>query len=133
MSPDHVELRAMAEAAYGALNSGDVERFLALVAEDVEFTSIVAEAEATTFRGHDGVRDWWATVPGAFEDVRWTLLDVRGRGERGVAKVHMAATVGGLAVDLTVWQGAKLRDGKLEWWGFFRTEDEALDAIGLGK
>ncbi len=37
------ELRALADAAYGALNSGDVDAFLALVTEDVEFTSMVAE------------------------------------------------------------------------------------------
>jgi ketosteroid isomerase-like protein len=55
------------------VNSGDLEAFLALTAEDVEFTSMVAEAEATAFLGHEGVRAWWETVRGAFEDVRWEL------------------------------------------------------------
>jgi hypothetical protein len=35
MSQVSVELRAMAEAAYGALNSGDLQAFLALTAEAV--------------------------------------------------------------------------------------------------
>jgi ketosteroid isomerase-like protein len=56
MSRENVELRAMAETAYGALNSGDLDGFLALVADDVEFTSMVAGAEGTTFRGREGVR-----------------------------------------------------------------------------
>jgi ketosteroid isomerase-like protein len=43
------EQRALAEAEFGALNSGDLSAFLALTAEDVEFTSMVAEAEGTTF------------------------------------------------------------------------------------
>jgi len=30
-----------------------------------------------------------------------------------------------------MWQAAKLRDGKLSWWAFFRTESEALEAVGL--
>ncbi len=109
----------------------EICRFLALVHEDVEFTSLVAEAEGTTFRGHEGVRVWWETVRGAFEDPRWEVLDVRGSGERGVTKFHMAGTLAGVQVGQTMWQAANLRDGKLTWWAFFRTEREALEAVGL--
>jgi hypothetical protein len=45
MSQENVDLRAMAEAALRALNSGDLDGFLAVATEDVEFTSLVAEAE----------------------------------------------------------------------------------------
>ena len=38
MSQENVELSGMAEAAFGALNSGDLDAFLALATEDVEFT-----------------------------------------------------------------------------------------------
>jgi ketosteroid isomerase-like protein len=131
MSQVSVELRALARAAYGALNSGNLDAFLALVAEDVEFTSLVAEAEGTTFRGHAGVRAWWETVRGAFQDPRWELLDMRGSGDRGVAKFRLAGTLAGVEVTQTMWQAARLRDGKLGWWAFFRTEHEALEAAGL--
>jgi ketosteroid isomerase-like protein len=70
MSQASVELRGLAETAFAAINSGDREAFVALTSEDVEFTSMVAESEGTTFRGHEGVRAWWRTVRGAFEDVR---------------------------------------------------------------
>jgi ketosteroid isomerase-like protein len=120
-----------AEAGYGALNSGDLEAFLALTAEDVEFTSMVAEAEGTTFRGHDGVRSWWETVRGAFEDVHWELLDVRGSRDRGVIHFRMTGTLGSVPVEQTMWQATTLRDGQITWWAFFRTEREALEADGL--
>jgi SnoaL-like domain len=58
MSQENVEVRALAEAAYGALNAGDLDHFLALTTEDIEFTSLIAEAEGTSFRGRDGVRAW---------------------------------------------------------------------------
>ena len=51
------------------LEAGDIDSFLEHIDENVEFTSIVAEAEGTTFHGHDGVREWWASVRGAFEVV----------------------------------------------------------------
>ncbi len=126
-----VDLPAVAEAAYRALNSGDLEAFLALMAEDVEFTSLVAEAEGRTFRGHAGVRAWWETVRGAFQDPRWEVLDMRGSGERGVVKFRLAGTLAGVAVEQTMWQAARAREGKLRWWAFFRTEDEAVEAAGL--
>lgn len=131
MSQENVELRALADAGYGTLNAGDLDGFLALVAEDVEFTSMVAEAEGTTFRGHDGVRAWWDTVRGAFGDVRWELLDIRGSDGRAVTRIRMTGTLGGVPVTQTMWQAVRERDGKLCWWGFFRSEAEALEALGL--
>ena len=76
MSHESEELRALADATYGALNSGDLDSFLALMAEDIEFTSMLAEIEGTTYRGHDGVRAWWETIVGSFEDAHWEVLDV---------------------------------------------------------
>jgi ketosteroid isomerase-like protein len=131
MSQEDAELRALAEAGYGALNAGDLDGFLALVGEDVEFTSLVAEVEGTTFRGHDGVRAWWDSVRGAFGDVRWELLEIRGSDERAVTNFRMTGTLGGVPVAQTMWQAATARDGKVRWWGFFRTESEALEAVGL--
>jgi ketosteroid isomerase-like protein len=131
MSQASVELRGLAETAFAAINSGDREAFVALTSEDVEFTSMVAESEGTTFRGHEGVRTWWRTVRGAFEDVRWELLEVRGSGDHGVAHFRMAGTLGSVPVEQTMWQAVVLRDGKAIWWALFRSEREALEAVGL--
>ncbi len=94
-----------------ALNSGDLEAFVARRAEDVEFTSLVAEADGRTYRGHAGVRVWWETV----------------------LKSRLTATLADTKVEQTMWMAARLRDGRLGWWGFFRTEDEALEAVGLSE
>jgi ketosteroid isomerase-like protein len=133
VSQENADQWDLAEAGFGALNSGDLDAFLALTAEDVEFTSMVAEAEGTTFRGHDGVRAWWETVRGAFEDVRWKLLGLRGSGDRGVIHFRMTGTLGSVPVEQTMWQAVVLRDGKLIWWAFFRSEREALEAVGLSE
>jgi ketosteroid isomerase-like protein len=124
-------LRALAEAAYDALNRRDLEAFLALVTDDVEFTSLIAEAEGTSFHGHEGVRTWWDTVPGSFEDVRWELLSFDASGDRGLMQLTIVGTIGGVPVEQTMWQASRMRDGRVCWWGLFRTEDEARAAIGL--
>jgi ketosteroid isomerase-like protein len=133
MSQESPELRAFAGAAFQAINSGDLDGFLAMIAEDVEFTSMVAEAEGTTFRGHDGVRAWWETVRGAFADVRWELLDTRGTRDRGVNNFRMVGTLGGVPLEQVMWQGLERRNGKVIWWAIFRTEREAIEAVGLSE
>jgi ketosteroid isomerase-like protein len=133
MSEEQPDLRAVSKAAYRALNSRDLDAYLALCAEDVEFTSLLAEAEAETFHGHTGVRAWWDTILGEFDDVRWELLDIRDSGDRGVAHFRIAGTLSGVPVEQTVWQAVTLQQGKLSWWAPCRTEREALEAVGLSK
>jgi ketosteroid isomerase-like protein len=125
------EMRALADAAFGALNSGDLDAFLALMAEDIEFVSMLAEVEGTTFRGHDGVRTWWKTIVLAFEDAHFDVLDafaVPGVDDRGVAHFRLCGRLGGVPVEQTMWQAVKSRDGKVTWWAFARSEREALEA-----
>jgi ketosteroid isomerase-like protein len=133
MSQDNVELAAVAETAFGALNAGDLEGFAAVATEDVEFTSMIAEVEGTTFRGHAGIRTWWKTVVEAFGEVHWEVLDVRGPGDRGVAHVRMDGTLGGVPLNLRMWLAARLSGGKVTWWSWYRTEREALEAVGLSE
>ena len=129
MSQVSPEVRAIADAAYGALNAGDLDAFVALVHDEVEFTSLVAEAEGTTFRGPDGVRAWWVAVRDSFENVTWDLLELQGSEDRAVTRIHIAGVMSGVAVEQTMWQAVRLREGKLGWWATFRTEEEALDAM----
>jgi ketosteroid isomerase-like protein len=132
MPQENPEPRALAEAAFGALNARDLDGFMAVTAEDVEFTSMVAEVEGTTFRGHDGIRTWWETVVGAFGEVRWTVLDVRGPGDRAVAQIRMDGTLGEIPLNLSMWLAARLSEGKVIRWSWHRTEPEAVQAAGLG-
>jgi ketosteroid isomerase-like protein len=131
MSQVSPEIRAMADAAFGAINSGDLDAFVALSTEDVEFTSLVAESEGATFRGHDGVRVWWETIRGAFAEVHWELLEIRGSGDHAITRFRMAGTLGTVPVEQTMWQAVTMRAGKLSWWASFRTEAEGLEAAEL--
>jgi ketosteroid isomerase-like protein len=132
MSQENVELRALAEAAFEALNAADLNRFLALTTEDVEFTSLIAEAEGATFRGRDGVRAWWETVVASFQDVRWEVLELIIRSDdRVVMQLRIVGTLGGVPVEQTMWLTSTVRDARISWWALFRTKREALEAAGL--
>jgi ketosteroid isomerase-like protein len=48
----------LSRRAWIAVDERDLDGFLEIVHEDVEFESLVAEAEGGCFHGHDGVRRW---------------------------------------------------------------------------
>lgn len=100
-----------------------------LVDPDVEFVSLIAEAEGQTFRGHAGVRDWWDRIAGALGGLEFRLDDFRDVGDGGVARITVSGTVGGVELSQTMWQAIRAREGKAVWWQTFRTEEEAQTAI----
>jgi ketosteroid isomerase-like protein len=127
MSRENVEVM---EEAYAAITRGDLDAFLALAHPEIEFRSLIAEAEGRTFRGHDGVREWWDSVIQSF-GTRPGPEQIEGFRDRGISRLGLVGTVAGVQVPQTMWMAWRVRDGLLAWWETFRTEDEALQAVGL--
>jgi ketosteroid isomerase-like protein len=128
MSVENVEAL---RRGYAAVNRGDVDGLLAAVHPDVEFTSLIAEAEGETFLGHDGVRRWWKEVVLPLGGLHGEPEEVRDLGDTVVARVLGTYHPMGVEVRQTVWNVVRFREGKATWWQFFRTEDEALEAARL--
>ncbi len=83
MSEENVEL---VKRAYAAMSRNDLQGFLSVTAPEVEFHSLIAELEGTTYRGHDGIRDWWEQVKGALGGLRFEAEAIRVEGEWAVVK-----------------------------------------------
>ena len=127
MSRENVEVM---EAVYAAISDRDLNAFLALAHPEIEFRSLIAEAEGQTFHGHEGVREWWESVILSL-DVRPGAEAIEGFRDRGVGRLRLAGNVAGTRVPQTMWMAWRVRGGLLIWWETFRTEDEALEAVGL--
>jgi ketosteroid isomerase-like protein len=130
MSDDNVE---NARQAYAALNARDFEAFLALVDPDVEFRSLIAESEGQTYRGHEGVREWWEGVRGSLGGLSFETRGIREVGDGLVTEIIVTGEVGGVAVPQRMWQALRFRNGRAAWWHTYRSEQEALDAVGLAQ
>jgi ketosteroid isomerase-like protein len=130
MSEENV---AIFRTGYAAVNRGDIEGLLAIVHPDVEFTSLIAEAEGETFRGHDGVRRWWKEVVLPLGGLHGDPEEVRDLGDTVLARIAGTYRPRGVEVRQTVWQVVRYRDGMAASWQFFRTEKEALEAAGLSE
>ena len=130
MSQDNVEIL---NNAFAAINRSDLSGLLSLTDSEVEFHSLIAEAEGQTYRGHDGVREWWEQVKGSLGGLRFEAEAIRSEGEWAVVKVLVTSRMDDVAVPQRMWQASRARNGKAIWWGIYRTEVEALKAAGLSE
>ena len=113
--------------AWEAISANDFERFIEAVDPDVEFTSLIAEAEAVTYRGHAGVRRWWNSIRETFPEFWAEALELRElEGDDVLARVCMCGMVQGMKVEQTIWQVLTIRNELVVSWAVFRTEEEAL-------
>ena len=121
--------------AYEAMSRLDAEAMVALCEPDVEFRSRVAEADDVTYRGHDGVRDYIASMAEVFEWVRTEPLDVIDGGDRAVVcnRFRARGRHSGAEVEERFFQAIRYRDGKVRWWAFYPSRTEALEAVGLSE
>jgi ketosteroid isomerase-like protein len=131
MSQENVELTYRATDAF---NRRDLDAFLALVDDDVEYVPRAVVIEGS-YHGHDGIRRWWENLFDVWPDLTTQLVEVRDLGDLTVAAVHFRGQGAGSDIpwDETFWQVARWRGGKCVWMGSFDTRAEALEAVGLSK
>ena len=132
MSEQNVELYRRGIEAF---NQRDLEAFLALADPDVVGISRVLAIEAESYRGHDGTREWWNDLLGVFPDFMIEVVWVRDAGNMTVSELRNSAHGEGSAAPLEefVWQVSDWRDRRVVWWQMFESEQDALEAAGLGE
>jgi ketosteroid isomerase-like protein len=133
MSQENVEL---AHRAYDAFNRRDLDAFLALCDPGIEFVSYLMQVEGgDPYRGHDGVRSWWARLFGVYPDFISEVEEMRDLGDRTIARIRIQGhgVESDAPMEQTVWQTAEFRNGKVVWWRFVRSEADALEAPGLSE
>jgi ketosteroid isomerase-like protein len=110
----------------------DLDGILAVADPDIVVRSLLTEAERALYHGHDGVRDWFAAVFGVFPDWRPEPQPPSYEDDEAVVlalDVTATGAASGAPIDQTYWLGARVRAGKITFFGFFRTEADALDAV----
>ena len=118
--------------AVRAFMAKDLDGILAVADESIVLRSLLTEAERPLYYGYEGVRDWFDSVFGVFPDwlprPRPASLD-----EDGSVVICLDVTAtgagSGAPVDQMYWLGARVRAGKITFFGFFRTREDALEGV----
>ena len=123
---------AVVRRAVEAFLDRDLDGILELADEEIVLRSLLTEAERPLYHGHEGVREWFHAVFGVFPDWR-PRPRAAAYDEDGAVVICLDVTAtgagSGAPVDQTYWLGAQVEAAKISFFGFFRTEQDALDAV----
>jgi ketosteroid isomerase-like protein len=131
MSQENV---SVVQAVIDGWLSGDPAT-LELIAADVEYVSPPTMPGSTTYRGHEGVLQWFVDWRAEWTDYELELERIEAIGDR-VLTVERSRATGkrsGIAVDMRSFSVFTLRGGKVVRWQGFAAEDEALEAARLSE
>ncbi len=130
MSKENVD--AM-KAAYEALGRHDLHAFLDYMHPEIEATSYVLQVEGDVYQGRDGMRKFIEDIWNVFPDWMPHVESTHDLGHAVVAEIHSAgrAVESGVPVEVVAWQTVEFRDGKAVKVRGYKSEAEALEAVGL--
>jgi len=132
MSTESVEL---IRRGYEAFNRGDLDAAVATFDPEIEWVGpqILPDAPSA-YRGHDGVRTFWAAWAEVFEQFWVEIEEMIDAGDQIVAivRVHGRGRDSGVDVETPsfphVWT---VRDGRPVRMEMMQSRREALEAVGL--
>ena len=115
-----------------AWNDGDIDRLLLFIGEHVEVSSTLVGIEGG-YRGHEGVRRWWHDFHDMFPDWHGEIEDIRAIDEFILARLRLRGhgRGSGAPVDQVIWHVVRFRNGTIFRLSSYRTESEALTAVGV--
>jgi SnoaL-like domain len=122
------EFSTLSKAGYEAIAADDLDAFLEVSDKKVEFISLV---EGRSYKGHKGVREWWDEVLRALGGLDLELDEVTDLDDHGYVKLIAKANNSEIEMPDAIWQAARVKKGKITWWGSFGSEAEARDALGI--
>ena len=130
MSQANVEI---VRAVFDRYLHGDEAAALALFAPDIVVTQFPDQLDGREFHGHQGVREAMAEWVGTWDDWTIELLRARGLGERvlAIARQRGRGKASGVPIESDVAFLFTICRGAIARWQMFRTEREALKALGL--
>jgi ketosteroid isomerase-like protein len=118
-----------------AFNDGDLEAVASVLDADSEWDwSRSIGPDKAVYRGPEEIVGFWEEFTSGFEDVRITIEQVIGTGDRLVAAVlSVMRGRDGIEVEARNAWLITLAEGKLRRLEMFQTHTEALQAAGLSE
>ena len=125
----------MVRSMLETLNESGVEAAMDQIHPDFEgVTPPELSPEPDTYRGHEGIRRYFAGFEGVMDEVRWEADELmEAPDERVVAGIRLVtrSVATGLELELPVWQVCTVRDGKVFRIEGFAKREDALRAAGI--
>jgi ketosteroid isomerase-like protein len=133
MSQENVEAFRRAVDAY---NRRDIDGFLEIfdpLAETHPLTLAMFGQETTTYRGHEGIREFIRDVDEVLPEMQVEPLEIRDLGERIVAsgRLHACGRASGAEIESPISWVVDFTNGRVIRMRDYLDFTEALEAAGL--
>jgi ketosteroid isomerase-like protein len=123
----------LVQRALAALNSGDIEQLVAICDRNFELDMSDRVFNPSTYRGHEGIRQFHAEVLEVWEQYAWEPEQVVENGDHVVALLRTSGKGRGSGLEVErqtamIWT---VRGDKALSLRFYRDQHRALEAAGL--
>ncbi len=120
----------LVQRALAALNAGDLEELVAVCDRDFELDMSDRVFNPSTYRGHDGIRQFHTEVLEVWDQYTWEPEQVMDHGNLVVALLRTSGKGRGSGLEVErqtamIWT---VRGDKATSLRFYRDQDRALDA-----
>jgi ketosteroid isomerase-like protein len=131
MSRENVEV---IRRAIAAINLRDLDALLESCDPEIEFSSLLS-ALGTTFRGHEGMREYLREITDNYEEMHLEIERIEDRGEVVTAALHARGRgkASGVTLEWDIAYAARLRNGRGWRVASRSTEADALEAVALSE
>jgi ketosteroid isomerase-like protein len=111
-------------------NANDPDGVVAVCHPEVEFTDVPEIPGSTTYRGHDGMREWLRNVHEISGELRLLIWGMAERGGSVLVETsaEMEGRASGAEVGWRFWTVWRVREGKIYYHhGYSEREDAVAD------
>jgi uncharacterized protein len=127
---------AIARRAYEAFQHDGIEGIVPFLDEEIEWRNPEDSPIAGVWRGHQGVRDWYAQVREAFGEMTFTPNEFRVVSEeRILVLLHFGLTgaESGVQMDVPLAHLIDMRAGRATALRMYSDQRKALEIAGLSE
>jgi ketosteroid isomerase-like protein len=133
MSEENGEVLRRGVAAFNERDEGAIDD---LFTEDFEFIPYLAAlVETTTYRGRDGLRQYFEDAEAAWENFDVGVDEIRDLGDRVIAfgEIHGRGRGSGLEARVSLAWVVDFHEGKMRRLQSYGDKSDALEAAGLSE
>jgi uncharacterized protein len=133
MSQENVDVL---RRAYAAFQREGVEGIMPFLDEEIEWRNPEDSPIAGVWRGHNGVRDWFAQASEAFGEMSFSPDEFREVSEHRVLvllRFGLTGTASALQMEVPFAHVVDLRQGRATSLKMYSDQRDALEAVGLSE
>jgi|SRR5215211_8977697 len=128
--PISKETMQLLRRGYDAFSRRNLHALLAVCDPEIVFRPYVAQVDAVSYHGHEGLRDYLQSTAQALDEFSMTPQEFEDLGDWLLVKgtLHTRGHGSGVEVERSWAQILRLRRGRFLEWQTYGSEEEALEA-----